>query len=166
MIKGSKILAIFIIVFGTDVFSQQLSHQVLVPLAGIATDKNLSYTQTVGETATEIIGCSDFVFTQGFQQPGIKFSTETPPPGTGVKVYPNPTTDYVTVELFGEEARTFKIEFLDITGTVVINARRVFIEPYWLKEKLDIVNLIRGFYLVRITSEDKLVNRTFKIEKI
>jgi hypothetical protein len=166
MVKGSKILAIFFIALGTDAFSQQLSLQVLVPLAGIATDKNISYTQTVGETAVEIVGCSDYVFTQGFQQPGIKLTTEAPPPGTGVNVYPNPATDYVTVELFGDKARIFKIEFLDITGTVVINARRVFIEPYWLKERLDIVNLIRGFYLVRITSEDKLINRTFKIEKI
>jgi hypothetical protein len=167
MIKGGKILAFFITgMLCMDTLSQQLSHQVLVPLAGITSDKNLSYTQTVGETAVEIVGCSDYVFTQGFQQPGIKISTETPPPGTGVKVYPNPATDYVTIELFGEEARTFRIEFLDITGTVVINAKRAFDEQYWNKEQLDIVNLIRGFYLVRITSEDKLINRTFKVEKI
>jgi hypothetical protein len=166
MTKGGKILGLFIVVVSANSYSQQLSHQVLVPLAGIASDKNLNYTQTVGETAVEILECSDYVFTQGFQQPGIKLSVETPPPGTGVKVYPNPATDIVTIELFGEKARTFKIEFLDITGTVVINARKVFNEQYWQKEQIDIVNLIRGFYLVRITSEDKIVNRSFKIEKI
>ena len=166
MIKKVKILAFFIVGLCTCASSQELSHQVLVPLAGITSGKDVSYSQTAGETAVEIIGCSDYVFTQGFQQPCIKFSTETPPPGTGAKIYPNPATDYVTIELFGEEARTLRIEFLDITGTIILNAKRVFNEQYWYREQIEIINLKKGFYLIRITSEDKLINRTFKIEKI
>jgi len=152
----------------TDVesYSQQLSHQVLVPVAGIACNKNINYSQTIGETVVEIVGCYDYVFTQGFQQPGIKPSVEDAPPGTGVKVYPNPATDHITVELFGEAPKSYKIELLDITGTVVTNARKAYSTKYWEKEQIDITNLIRGFYMVRITSDDKLVNRTFKIEKI
>jgi len=166
MIKGVKILALLFFGLNPNAISQQLSHQVLVPLAGISSDKNLTYTQTVGETAVEIVGCTDFVFTQGFQQPGIKLTTETPPPGTGVKVYPNPAFDYVTIELFGDKARSFRIEFLNITGTVVMVDTRVFTEQYWSKDQHDISGLIRGFYMVRITSEDRLISRTFKIEKL
>jgi len=166
MIKGGKILAILVVVVCTDASSQQLSHQVLVPLAGIAGDKSLSYTQTAGETAVEIVGCSSYVFTQGFQQPCIKLTMETPPPGTGVRVYPNPAIDYVTVELYGLEARTFRIEFLDITGTIIKNARKVFSDSYWHKEQFDVGNFINGFYLVRIISEDRFINRSFKIEKL
>ncbi len=160
------ILIPFFMVSWTTVFSQQLSHQVLVPLAGVVADSKISYSQTAGETAVDIIECSEYVFTQGFQQPGIKLAHQEPPPGTGVKVYPNPITDYVTVELFGESARIFRIDFIDITGTVVLTDKKAFNDQFWYKEQYNMDNLIRGFYLIRISSEDGFMNRTFKIEKI
>jgi hypothetical protein len=166
MMKVLKILIPFFLVSWTNVFSQQLSHQVLVPLAGITSDNKISYSQTVGETAVEIVECSPYIFTQGFQQPGIKLSHEDPPPGTGVNVYPNPATDYITIELFGESARTFRIDIINITGTVVLTERKVFDGQFWYKEPQNIENLIRGFYLIRISSEDGILNRAFKIEKI
>ena len=59
---------------------------------------------------------SGFVLTQGFQQPGIKvISAETPHEGTGVDVYPNPATDFINVKLFGDKARKFKIEVINLT---------------------------------------------------
>lgn len=164
--KVLRILIPFLVVSWTSVFSQQLSHQVLVPLAGVAADSKVSYSQTVGETAVEIVECSQYVFTQGFQQPGIKLAREEPPPGTGVKIYPNPVIDYVTVELFGETARVFRIDFIDITGTLVMTDKKTFNDQFWYKEQYNIDNLIRGFYLIRISSEDGFMNRIFKIEKI
>ncbi len=67
----------FLFGFGGNLFSQQLSHQVLVPAAGVASNGTLSYSQSVGETAVEIITGSGFILTQGFQQPAIKLSPET-----------------------------------------------------------------------------------------
>lgn len=164
--KKFSVLMLLLLVIGPGLLSQQLSHQVLVPLAGIATGGGVNFSQTVGETAVEIIGCSDFVFTQGFQQPRIKLLRETPPPGNGVKVYPNPVTDYVTMELFGNAARSFRIDIINISGTIVFTERREFSDQFWLKEPINIENLIRGFYLIRINSGDGVISRTFKIEKI
>ena len=59
----------------------------------------------MGETAVEIIGSSDFILTQGFQQPGMKISSEIKPEGNGVEVYPNPATDYINIKFFGDDAR-------------------------------------------------------------
>ena len=90
MINGTKVLMLFLLVSWTNVFSQQLSHQVLVPVAGLASTGSVNYSQTIGETAIVIVSSGDFLFTQGFQQPGIKKLPENPPAGSGVKVYPNP----------------------------------------------------------------------------
>lgn len=150
----------------SGVSAQQLSHQVLVPLAGIAVEGKINYTQTVGETAVEIVGCSWYVFTQGFQQPGMKFSDIRKPDGTGVKVYPNPARDFVTIELFGESARTFRVEIIDITGTIIYSDQKVFNSQFWFREPHSIENLIKGFYLVRVASDDGSINRTFKLEKL
>ncbi len=166
MMKTLRILIAGLMISWTTVFSQQLSHQVIVPLAGIITDDNISYSQTVGETAVEVTECSWYIFTQGFQQPRMKLSQDDAPPGTGANVYPNPVTDFLTVELFGESGRTFKIDIINITGTVVYTDRLTFIDKFWHKEQFDMDNYVRGFYLVRISSGDGFMNRTFKIEKL
>lgn len=166
MMKGFKILGLFFLILWTNVFSQQLSHQVLVPLAGLYSDGRISYSQTIGETAVEIVSCSDYIFTQGFQQPLIKVSSETPPEGSGIKIYPNPVTEFVTIELYGESAKTFRIDFINLSGRVVRSSRVELSNNFWYKEPQNIKDLISGFYLIRIKSEDGKLTRTFMIEKI
>ncbi len=148
------------------VYSQQLSHQVLVPLAGVTNTGSLAYSQTIGETAIEIFQSSDCVFTQGFQQPCIKFTKENPPPGNGVKVYPNPVSDYVNIELFGDISRNFRVEIINISGTVVISERMGFTDMYWNTQQIPVEKLSTGLYFVRILSEDGVISRIFKIDKI
>jgi hypothetical protein len=148
------------------VYSQQLSHQVLVPLAGVTNTGSLTYSQTIGETAIEIFQSSDCEFTQGFQQPCIKFTKENPPPGNGVKVYPNPVSDYVNVELFGDISRNFRVEIINISGTVVISERLGFTDMYWNTHQIPVEKLSTGLYFVRILSEDGVISRIFKIDKI
>jgi hypothetical protein len=106
------------------------------------------------------------LFTQGFQQPGFKISPEKPPAGSGVKVYPNPVTDFLTVELFGNEARTFRIELINFRGTIVFTDKKILSDQFWIKETYNVENLLKGLYFVRIISEDGIINQTFKIEKI
>ncbi|HAM09987.1 MAG: hypothetical protein A2X05_14080 [Bacteroidetes bacterium GWE2_41_25] len=166
MNKGINVLIIFLLGSVGNVFSQELTHQVLVPVAGVSSNGSINYSQTIGETAVEILNCSNFVFTQGFQQPGIKFSKENPPPGNGVKVYPNPVTDYVTIELFGTETREFRIEFFNISGTMLRVENIVFKDQYWYNQQYSVERYIKGLFFIKVTSEDGVINRTFKVEKL
>jgi hypothetical protein len=166
MIKEKKVLILLLLVSWGNAFSQQLSHQVLVSVAGITSTTSINYSQTIGETAVEIIGCTEYTFTQGFQQPGIKFSKENPPPGNGVKVYPNPISDFVNVELFGSASRAFRIDIINISGTIVRTEKIDFTGPYWHVQQFAFDELSRGLYFVRIVSDDGLISRTFKIDKM
>jgi len=165
MIKETKVLLILLFSW-TNGFSQQLSHQVLVPAAGLTTTGAISYSQTIGETATEIISNSGFVFTQGFQQPGVKISPENLPEGNGVDVYPNPATDFISIKLFGDVPRKFKIDIINIAGTVVSSLTLKFIDKYFLIQPMEVTKLKYGFYFVRVASDDGIISRTFKIEKM
>jgi len=151
---------------GFNLFSQSLSHQVIVPVAGLQSSGKIHYSQTVGEAAVAMIGCTEYVFTQGFQQPGIIMKKETPPPGNGVKVYPNPVTDFVTIELFGSGTRTFLIDFFNISGTIIRTEKIEFNDQYRLCQPFPVGNFTKGLFLIRIMSTDGLINRTFKIEKL
>jgi len=55
MIKGFTVFIFCLLGIPATLFSQELSLQVIVPLAGLASEKSISYSQTVGETAIEII---------------------------------------------------------------------------------------------------------------
>jgi hypothetical protein len=151
---------------GFNLLSQSLSHQVIVPVAGLQSSGKVHYSQTAGEAAVSVIGCSEYVFTQGFQQPGVIIKKETPPSGNGVKVYPNPVTDIVTIELFGSGSRTFLIDFFNISGTIIRTEKFEFNDQYWLCQPFQVENYSKGLFLIRILSTDGLINRTFKIEKL
>lgn len=166
MYSARIFIVILLLGYSSSVDSQQLSHQVLVPLAGVITTGSFSYSQTIGETAVEIFQSDVCVFTQGFQQPCIKFTNEDPPPGTGVKVYPNPVSDYVNVELFGDISRTIKIEIINISGTILYAETFSFTDMYWFVRQVPVEKLSNGFYFVRIVSSDGLVNKIFKIDKM
>ena len=167
MIRKTLIIVLMIVLGITpDLFSQHLSHQVLLPAAGVKLIPGISYSQTIGETAVTIFSSSGYVLTQGFQQPRITFVPVIQPPGNGVDVYPNPATYNLVVKLFGDLSRDFRIEILNITGTIVLSDEISFIGEYYYEKVIPIEHLKNGLYFVRITSKDKIINRTFKIEKL
>jgi hypothetical protein len=166
MMKKALIPVLFLIVPCINALPQEISHQVLVPLAGLAKKGVISYSQTVGETAVEIVGCYNYVLTQGFQQPLIKLKIEQKPNGTGVLVYPNPVTDYVTIEIYGDRAKTIRIDIISITGITILSDTKIFNDNFWYKDRYNVEGLSRGLYLIRITANDGMLNRVFKIEKL
>jgi hypothetical protein len=166
MIRGTKILLLFLLGSSGNLMSQQLSHQVLVPIAGVSLSGNISYSQTIGESAVEIFEGSDHVFTHGFQQPSIKFLQGGQPEGNGVDVFPNPAIENITVRFFGNTSRDFIIEMINMTGNVVFSEKQSFTDSFYLEKVIPVSSFYKGIYLVRILSTDKLINRTFKIEKL
>jgi hypothetical protein len=159
-------LVILFSLFAAVVLSQHLSHQVLVSAAGVASPKGIGYSQTIGEAVVEVIGDYDHVLTQGFQQPKLKITIGEKPPGTGVKAYPNPVTDYITVEFFGETAREFSIKIFNLNGTLLFMDEAVYDGSYWEKRRIPVLNLMSGFYILRVESSDRQINRSFKMEKL
>ncbi|MBA4322723.1 MAG: hypothetical protein C0408_07895 [Odoribacter sp.] len=165
IIRG-KILLLVILFSGVNAFSQHLSHQVLLPAAGVAANGGVNYSQTIGETAVEIISSTDYLLTQGFQQPRLKLLPGNPPQGNGVKAYPNPAVDFVNIELFGETGRIFRISVININGTIVYSEDLSFGERYWHIQEIPVTRLARGLYFIRVVSRDGIINRSFKIEKM
>lgn len=166
MLRITWIMLILLLGVETTLYSQQLSHQVIVPLAGVISGKSVSYSQTVGETAVEIINSSSYTFTQGFQQPGILRVVAVQPNGNGVDVYPNPVVNDLKVKLFGNISRDFIVEVITITGTIEISERISFTDEYNYEKVIPMGSLTKGLYFIRILSTDKIINRTFKIEKL
>jgi hypothetical protein len=164
-VKG-KIIIIIALFLETNVFAQELSHQVMLPAAGAIYTSAISYSQTVGETAVEIFTSSDHALTQGFQQPRITFIPGERPQGSGVKAFPNPATNFINIELFGESGKTFRINVSNISGTSVYTSEVSFSEKFWYIHEIPVSNFKTGLYFVQVISLDGAIRRSFKIEKL
>lgn len=164
-VKGT-ILSVLILFSWTKAFTQQLSHQVLLPAAGVIYTGGITYSQTIGETAVELFTSSDYILTQGFQQPRFTMLPGVQPLGTGVKAFPNPVTDFVNIELFGETGRSFRITVSNISGIIVYSKDLSFNTKYWYIYEVQFASLSSGLYFVVVVSTDGALHRSFKIEKI
>jgi hypothetical protein len=88
------------------------------------------------------------------------------PNGDGVKSYPNPATDYVSIELFGDVTRSYSIAILNLNGVAVMMREVSYTGSYWDVQDFTVSSLPMGLYFIRVTSGDGQINRVFKFEKI
>jgi len=81
---------------------------------------------------------------------GIK---EIYPFENGVRIYPNPASSQITIEFEQNPKKDFQVLLYDITGKLIIN------KSIWQKKEftIDISNLKKGFYIVTIKEENKVL---------
>ena len=65
-------------------------------------------------------------------------------------VFPNPTSDFVEIQLNGLKGNSLKIELMDLKGTILVSKD---IDPLILTNTIDIRSLSKGNYIVRLISE-------------
>lgn len=155
-------------------FSQkayELSHQVLVPAAGLAAAGGVSYQQTVGETAVEVTVPAIYVLTQGFQQPRFIPKLALPPrEGNGVDFFPNPitgvTNHILNIRLYGVLGRHYDVIIVNMLGSVLYRTSLELSPDHDYIHQVSIQHYANGIYIVKVTSSDEVIDRSFKIEKL
>ena len=151
--------------------SYELSHQVLVPAAGLITAGGISYQQTVGETAVEITAPAIYVLTQGFQQPRFIPPVILPPrEGNGVDFFPNPVTEVVghilNIRMYGVLGRHYDITITNLLGSVLYRTSLELSPDHDYIHQVNIHHYSNGIYIARVISTDGVIDRSFKIEKL
>jgi hypothetical protein len=148
-----------------------LSHQVMVPAAGIITAGGTSYQQTVGEAAVEIFVLSPHILTQGFQQPRFVPSEDTTHfNGNGVAFYPNPLRESVNyvfnIRVYGEISRNYNLIITNLAGSVIFTGNADLYGKHDYIYPVDMSSFSNGIYVARVISTDGLINRSFKVAKL
>ena len=104
---------------------------------------------TLGEIVVETHVHSTTILTQGFHQGVLKVNTEVVNIDVKTKVYPNPTTNFLIVEL--EKNVNADILVYDINGKLVIKDRLNDEQ----QKQLDFSFLKQGNYLLHINIAEK-----------
>ena len=113
---------------------------------------------TIGEPIIETLGNEDHILTQGFQQSSRDITTgNNELEYLSINIYPNPTTDYVTVEL--SEIEELDYQLYDLNG-ILINQGQIS----QIETTISLNNYIPSIFILKLI-DNNLGNRTFQIVK-
>lgn len=156
----------------SPVFSQELSHRVIVSGAGVEYINTgpVFYQHTAGEAMVSLISEGEIVLTQGFQQPSIIQKPDVSEE-SGVRFYPNPVSkeneirNTLILELFTGAALpwSYEIVIVNLAGTVIYSEVLDISVDSWstystgsffYKRLIDMEAYSKGVYIVRVVRSD------------
>ncbi|MDD4109116.1 MAG: T9SS type A sorting domain-containing protein [Prolixibacteraceae bacterium] len=117
---------------------------------------------TLGEPVIETLPGSVNILTQGMHQTKLTVTglEELTIPGLEIRVYPNPTSDLLIIEVIQTGNYSFRYELFDITGRkMAVNKMNSNIE------EINMSNFVSGFYLLNVLNSDSEHVKVCKIIK-
>ena len=148
--------------FGIFSYSQSITPEVLSNGGDFFSNSNVSIAYTIGEPVTETaIGINNtYTLTQGFHQ-GLYtlVNIEKQIINTEIKVYPNPSSDYIFIEINNINSNNYKIKLFDNLGQLLLD------KQYENCKQISLQQFANSTYYLKVvnTSNDKF--DTYKILK-
>jgi len=142
-------------------FSQQLTPQVVASSGDYFVGASSTLSWTLGEIAIDTYVGTSNQLTQGFQQPEINFlEIEDLDSEISMSVYPNPTSAEFNFEV-KDNSEILTIQILDASGKLI------YADTYSGNsiKKIDLTNYADGLYLLQVSSPEKGLLKTLKIQK-
>ena len=149
---------LFLLLFSPLLVFGQVTSPSLISSSGDSySNSNVNMDFSIGEVVIETHQNNE-ILTQGFHQGVLKIQTGVSELDFVTKVYPNPTTNIVIVEL--EKDISGEILIYDINGKLMISDK---LDNERIKQ-FDFSKFSQGNYLLHINIKDKL--DIYKIQKI
>lgn len=155
--KRSIILfAVLLLIAAVNVAAQE----VISANGGTATAAGTQVSWTIGEPVVATVGDANFTLTQGFHQSKLTVTAidEIQVAGVEIKVYPNPTSDFVTVHFSKTVEKPIYFLF-DLSGRIIEQKN---IES--TDVKIDMTSFAGGSYILKLNSGQQPL-QSFKIIK-
>jgi len=146
MKKVFFILSIFSFCINAD--AQHLSPEVIGSAGASFSNSTANTDLTVGEVVTETYQ-SNTILTQGFHQGTIEVASSVIEIKETIKVYPNPTTSYLTIEL--EKSGNLDLVLIDMNGKIVLHDKM----KNQQNKQLDLSYIRQGNYFLQLIKDNK-----------
>jgi hypothetical protein len=141
--------------------SRLLAQQVVATAGSTLGNATGSISYTIGEGVAQTLTKGDKTITQGFHQTNISVSmiSELEDLGFSISVFPNPTSDVLTLKLTKENVSGLQYLIFDINGKLISQKNLGSAETI-----VPVVQLTVGFYILKVQYGTKEL-RSFKIIK-
>ncbi len=159
-------LLIFMLFGFGSVFSQTTQPEVITSSGNYFKPNALSpsLSWTMGESITETYTSTYNILTQGFQQGhyNIVAVDEIKDKDVSIKVFPNPTTDFITISIksLTEKSIGYLIELYDLQG------KKLYTLNYNQDDyRLNMSTYPIGTFLLKVMTKGNISLQNFKIQK-
>lgn len=160
-------LGIFLLT-GSLLNAQVISHKVITNGGSFVSNGGYHLASTIGEVSVNSYHNSGYFITQGFQQPSMLYESGPSSPDNGIiiSVYPNPVENDLIFELNVDGIIKFTIEVFTFTGISLYVKRLSQLPEGSNYFTIDFSGFSRGIYMVHVYSQERIISRVFKIEKL
>lgn len=143
-----------------------IERQVIGVTGGYTDTPTLKVSDTVGETAVSTVISGTVILTQGFQQAGENEITDLEEAiELSYRLYPNPTSDLLTVEISLEQPIDIQVEIFDLSGRAFPGLHQTLTGFGTSEARLSLAQLPAGIYVLSLKSADGQVLATEQIQK-
>ena len=152
---------------GATAIAQQTETEVIANAGESYKASELILSWTIGEVAIESYNSGNILMAQGFHQPKVKVAALTEVAGfkNDVSLYPNPAVESVNIRLsdnFSQEIlANVEVELRDLAGRLVFKGN--FSGRSYT---IDLEQIANGNYILQLTSAQKTLMGSYKIEKL
>jgi len=158
-------LAFISLVFAVStITAQSITPQVVASSGGYALNGGYSVSWTLGEPVIATAQNGSNTLTQGFQQPTynvLAITTETLQ-GFDVNVFPNPTSDYITIDWTTNKENTLYITLFDLAGKMISEKKYSAADE---KVSINLSQLASAQYILEVKDKTNSATKIFRIAK-
>jgi hypothetical protein len=143
--------------------SQDISHDLLSNGTGESVNGNIKLSWSVGELMVSDKNNGLKRVTEGFYQKDIRISALTDSKlllENKVKVYPNPASDKLYISYEHNANTSWSVSLYDINAGLIIK------EEFTQNATLDIRDISKGIYMIRINNHISNDEINYKVEKL
>lgn len=149
------------LLFGGFISAQSVAPEVVGSAGEHFENATYQMDWTVGEVAIETYSNATYTLTQGFHQNTYTVTAIENPTSQDVRMtaYPNPASDFITIENTEDSNMEYSIVLTDINGKTYL------IEKYFdSKKKINLSKYSKGIYFINVKSGNKTI-KSFKVIK-
>ncbi len=158
MKKLSILILLMLVAFFTN--AQSITPEVVSNGGDYYSNSNCSIAWTIGEPMVETAVGTNNTLTQGFHQ-GLYtlVNIEKQINNTEIKVYPNPTSDYINIDINGANSSDYKIQLFDNLGKLLIN------KSYENSKQVSLQKYAKSTYYLKVLNTKENKFDSYKILK-
>src|SRR6478609_8454085 len=152
-----KTICVLLMALGQTVFGQSISKQIVGAAGTTQSNGGVRLSWSAGEPVVGLMSGGGTQLGSGyFPSLDVKaLSTEEFTMDVAIKVYPNPTTQYLFAEQ--QDNHQMEITLIDLSGKILLTQKANS------KEAIDVSGFITGIYLIEVRDTETNKRNTYKI---
>lgn len=151
-------IILFLTLFNSALFAQTKTQQIIGSAGNSVSNGTAQLSWSIGEPITKTGANGGIELAQGFHHKSLKVTSLDELSDHSVSIYPNPTADIITIDLYDKNLVQASYTLTDLQGRI-IETKKIETQKW----NIGFKDLPAAAYIIQVSNQDKV--RTFKVIK-